>query len=161
MPRGARAGPAGGAAGRRRPRPEPQGRPGLPKLGGGHRAAVGATAVPRRAGAAGIPAPGGRSPWQQEKLPPAGKVGGRGGPEGGGSGWPPTPGRSGVGSAGWKGGVRPRSAPAAKGLMGMFAKTWVRGRGGGIELPPPLPRGLSSGPYLSLGSGLGGNEWGR
>lgn len=59
----------------------------------GHRAAVRATAVPRRAGAAGAPVPGGRSPRQQEKLPLPEKVGRGGGAGGGRAVWPRTPGR--------------------------------------------------------------------
>lgn len=64
----------------------------------GHREAVRATAVPRRTGAAGTPAPGGRSPRQEEKLPLLGKVGQGGGAGGGGALWPrtPSPGRVGL-----------------------------------------------------------------
>lgn len=67
--------------------------------------------MPRRTGAAGAPAPGGRSPRQQEKLPLPGKVG-RGG-----------------GAGGRRGPVAPNSEPRSGGVC------WLEGRGPASERP--------------------------
>lgn len=62
---------------------------------------------------------------------------------------------AGVGAAVWKGGVQPRSIPAAKGLMIWFAETWVPSKGGdGLLHPCPAPNQLRT----SLVSGQA--QWG-
>ena len=135
-------GPAGGR-GRGRPLAEPRGAPGLPRLGR-------VTARPRGHRSA-APAPGGRSPRQQEKLPLPGKVGGGGGASS----------QARVGTNGWKGGVLPRSAPAAEGLMSRSAETRARSRDGGVRQPPSLPPWTQIKTSRFSGIRPPQEEWGR